>query len=72
MPTSYVLNFGTSLGKKRRYTVRDGKTDLTSSQAQAAAEKIRSANVFDPARGGLVTLDKLQRVDVTQTEFNVQ
>ena len=60
MVRHYTIVFHTTEGTKRSLQVRNPDTDLPVSEISAAVAQILMNDVFDPAKGSLESLDRME------------
>jgi len=63
----YSLVFNTTTGSRRSIRINNPNPDLPVPEISAAVQQILDNDVFDPDRGGLDSLNKLELTTVERT-----
>ena len=64
----YSLVFNTTLGSRRSFRINNPNTDMPLPEIQTAIEQILQNDIFNPERGGL---ESLNRLELTRMEHEV-
>jgi len=65
----YSLTFNTTTGSRRSFRVNNPNIDLPIETMRAAVDQIIENDVFDPERGGLDSLHRMQLTIVERTQL---
>ena len=67
--THYSLVFNTTTGSKRTMRISNPKTGLPQTDIADAIDLMIANDIFDPVKGGLDSLNKLELTTVERTQI---
>ena len=65
----YTISFNTSTGTKRTFRINNPVTGISNTDAQDAIDQMAANDIFDPAKGTIEGLHKMELVAIDRTQI---